>query len=402
MINNAIKIKVFPALNGDCILFESSEKIFLIDGGYINTFNEYLLGELKRKSEEGKTISHLIVTHIDSDHISGIVKLLEKNANAGIISIENIWHNSYRHIKELKELEDKSSLKDFKGKTDLTSLGKKSYLKEVIRGKQEISAEQGSALGALILKGKYNWNLEFYEKAVSIDNSNFIQIDDDTSIRILSPDSQKLSKLKRFWSRELYKNGFKITEDDSNYDDAFEFLIAQEKEKKVFIEKDISKGVINIEELSQVEFEEDTSISNGSSISFVFEKNDKKLLFLADSHPSIILESLKKHYSEYDFPIEFDIIKLSHHGSVTNTSKELLKAIDSKNFIISSNGSKFGHPNIETIARIINRKTDFIRNLHFNYPPEFIEEIDKKSLKDKYSFEICLPKKKSPIEIDIL
>ena len=133
----------------------------------------------------------------------------------------------------------------------------------------------------------------------------------------------------------------------------------------------------------------------------MFEKNDKKLLFLADSHPSMILESLKKHYSEDDFPIEFDIIKVSHHGSVTNTSKKLLEVIDSKNYIISSDGSKFGHPNIETIARIINRKSDFIRNLYFNYPPKFISELDDVSLKEKYLFEVCLPKEKSPIEIEL-
>jgi len=70
MSNNSIKIKIFPALNGDSILLDLSDKLFLIDGGYVNTFNEFLCSELKKKSEEGKRISHLIVTHIDSDHIS--------------------------------------------------------------------------------------------------------------------------------------------------------------------------------------------------------------------------------------------------------------------------------------------------------------------------------------------
>ncbi|RUT72858.1 AVAST type 1 anti-phage system MBL fold metallo-hydrolase Avs1a [Ancylomarina longa] len=398
MSDNNIRIKIFPALNGDSILLELSNNLFLIDGGYINTFNEYLFDELKGKSEEGKRISHLIVTHIDSDHISGIIRLLEKNTNSEIINIENIWHNSYRHIKDLS---DNLSLKDFDGKTDLTALSGKSYLKEVIEGRHEISAEQGSALSALILKGKYKWNSEFADKAVSIDNLDTITVDDKTRIRILSPNNQKLSKLKRLWNKELYKKGYDVSEDDSNYDDAFEFLMAQEKEKKVLVKKDISVGDIDIDELSNLEILEDTSVTNGSSISFVIETDNKKLLFLADAHPSVILESLKMHYSGEEFPIEFDIIKLSHHGSITNTSKELLEVIDSKNYVISSDGSKFGHPDIETIARIINRKSAFTRNLHFNYLPKFIHEINDENLKEKYLFEIYVAKEKSPIEIEL-
>ena len=398
MSNNSIKIKIFPALNGDSILLDLSDKLFLIDGGYVNTFNEFLCSELKKKSEEGKRISHLIVTHIDSDHISGIVRLLEKNTNNEIISIDNIWHNSYRHIKEFS---DNLSLKDYEGKADLSALSSKSYIKEVIEGRHEISAEQGSALSALILKDNYKWNTEFNGKAVSIDNLDIISIDNETTLRILSPNNDKLSKLKKLWNKELYKKGYNISEDDTNYDDAFEFLLAQEKEKKVLLKKDISGGEMDIAKLSNIEVVEDISATNGSSISFIIEKNDKKLLFLADSHPSMILENLKTHYSEEEFPIEFDIIKLSHHGSITNTSKELLEIIDSKNYIISSDVSKFCHPDIETIARIINRKSTFSRNLHFNYPPKFIDEINKRNLKDNYLFEINVAKEKSPLEIEL-
>ena len=212
MSDSPIIIKIFPALNGDCILLEFSNNLMLIDGGYVNTFDEYLRDELKRKSEEGKIISHLVVTHIDGDHISGIIRLLEKNINSEIISIENIWHNSYRHIKDLS---DNLSLKNFDGKTDLTALSGKSYLKEVIEGRHEISAEQGSSLSALILKGSYKWNSEFSGKAVSIDNLDKVFLDDKTTIKILSPNTQKLSKLKKLWNKELYKKGYNITENDS-------------------------------------------------------------------------------------------------------------------------------------------------------------------------------------------
>ena len=46
---------------------------------------------------DGKAIDLLVVTHIDNDHIGGIIELLKENGsneNPHIIEIRNIWHNS--------------------------------------------------------------------------------------------------------------------------------------------------------------------------------------------------------------------------------------------------------------------------------------------------------------------
>lgn len=56
---------------------------------------------------EGGAIDLLIVTHIDNDHIGGVIELLKENGSnkdSKIIEIKNIWHNSYRHLQfEKKE-----------------------------------------------------------------------------------------------------------------------------------------------------------------------------------------------------------------------------------------------------------------------------------------------------------
>jgi len=399
MCRNLINIKFFPANNGDCILIKVSDILILIDGGYINTYNEYLKPELEKLSSEGFSISHLIVSHIDGDHISGIIKLLLENENDQIIPIKNIWHNSHRHLQDF-EHPFKHNIENTSG-NDLHPIPVKSYLKEVIGEIHNISAEQGSSLGGLILGGQYNWNAEFNHKAVSVDNNDIIQINSEMTIRLLSPDNNKLKILKKFWERELYIKGYATSQNINNYDDAFEFLIAQEKERKIKIAKNVSKGTFDFEGLAKQEFDEDNSASNGSSISFVLEYANKKLLFLADSHPSLIVESLKKHYINEVFPMKFDLIKLSHHGSILNTSKELLDLIDSENYIISTDGSIFNHPNIETIARIIVRKNDFKRTLIFNYPIDLVRELNQFGLKEKYSYDLFSFFYNKPIEITI-
>lgn len=138
--------------------------------------------------------------------------------------------------------------------------------------------------------------------------------------------------------------GFKTELDGGEiFDDAFEFLMAYEK---TLIPKDFRKNISasknDIEDSIGEKFIEDASVTNGSSMAFVLEVKDKRILFLADSHPNLIIKELKNIYGEG--LIWFDAIKISHHGSKGNTSPDLLEIIDSDNFFISTNGMKFKHP----------------------------------------------------------
>src|SRR5699024_6002546 len=113
---------------------------------------------------------------------------------------------------------------------------------------------------------------------------------------------------------------------------------------------------------------------------------NKKMLFLADSHPGLILHSLNEYQKEGI--IIFDLIKVSHHGSFGNTNREWLNKIDSERFLISTNGQKNNHPDKETIAHIITRKVDFHRKLYFNYITTHSKYFDRKDWMEKYNYSI--------------
>ena len=50
-----MKIDLLPALNGDSVLVEYvPSHYFLIDGGYVDTYKDYLLPKLKEISENAK------------------------------------------------------------------------------------------------------------------------------------------------------------------------------------------------------------------------------------------------------------------------------------------------------------------------------------------------------------
>ncbi|MNY60794.1 hypothetical protein D3C86_1973920 [compost metagenome] len=66
-----------------------------------------------------------------------------------------------------------------------------------------------------------------------------------------------------------------------------------------------------------------------------------------------------------DNTLNTELMKVSHHGSMYNTNKELLEIVKTDNYLISTDASKHGLPNKRTIARIINNNPNAI--IRFNY-----------------------------------
>ena len=112
------EIHILRAYHGDCLLiktFDEKDSPFniLIDGGPPNSFDFSLRKQLKGI----KVINLLILTHIDYDHIGGIIKFLN-NSLFDEIQIDKYWINcknlidagvnsgkiSYAHAKNLEEL----------------------------------------------------------------------------------------------------------------------------------------------------------------------------------------------------------------------------------------------------------------------------------------------------------
>lgn len=383
----SITINVFPAFNGDSILVSygsNEKKHILIDCGYVTTYKTFIKKALVEIVNNGECLEKLIITHIDSDHIWGALPLLKDNQKK-IIKIKEVWHNTFRHLFNDSKKEEAVSHKNEKIVKKILSRG---YLNnELKEGEKQISAEQGTALGALLLNGNYSWNSDFNKKAVCIENKRFINVDEDSQIILLSPNTEKLDNLKTLWKSELTKYDLKYSKEDGElYDDAFEMLLTWVKESQVKNIQVISSNRMQITELLSSVPIEDKTPTNGSSIAFILKIKEKSLLFLADSHPGLILKSLVEYQSEGI--INFDSIKVSHHGSFNNISPELLEKMDSGIFIFSTNGNKHNHPDKETIAHIVGRKTKFERKLFFNYKTLNSEYFNNKDWMKAYNYSI--------------
>jgi beta-lactamase superfamily II metal-dependent hydrolase len=91
----------------------------------------------------------------------------------------------------------------------------------------------------------------------------------------------------------------------------------------------------------------DSSHANGSSIAVLLEYKDRKILLAGDAFSDDLVDGIN---SVSDERLTLDVFKLPHHGSRNNVHKELIEAVDCERWLISSDGTRFKHPDAEAIA----------------------------------------------------
>ncbi len=62
--------------------------------------------------------------------------------------------------------------------------------------------------------------------------------------------------------------------------------------------------------------------------------------------------------------------------------------IDSENYLISTNGIQYKHPDLVTLARIVTRESSKERRLFFNYETEASKFMDNPSLMKKHNYSV--------------
>lgn len=395
-----IHLEVFPASEGDSFLVSFDKSHILIDAGVHDTYQNFIKQRLTDLSKDMGKLDLLVITHIDEDHIEGAIQFLSENGinnSPMIIPIEQVWHNSYRHLQFTKEKHIGESESEIikaiisNGKRESEHLNNES---------KDISAKQGSTFASLLLSGGYSWNKSFQGKAVNVDTMQSIQFP-KFKINLLSPNTKKLDRLARKWEKELYKKKYNfVFSEDKIFDDAFEFGLLMGSEVEEEVQKPISKSSDSFEKLLE-DGDVDKSVTNGSSIAFILEIENKKMLFLGDSHSDIVVEQLEKMDKDQNGRINFDLVKISHHGSSKNTNTKLLELISSSKYVVSTDGSKHGHPDLSTLAKIVHQSKDKEISIYCNYQTVNSQLIEQICERPEYNCKVVYPDNGSFHKIDI-
>lgn len=399
-----MKLKFFNAKNGDAIhLITNNGKNIILDMGYAETYDNYIKSHIMKIHDNNQKIDLVVISHIDQDHIEGAISFLQDICRDEFDNkiINEIWHNSYRQLSlaQVKNIgeQDYRVLRTLKENCETEN-----KIELSIDGDKEISAKQGSTLAGLIYKLGAPWNETFDgSSACGIQSVNF----NGLNITILTPSPSILEKLKRFWRNELLgrKFDFQFGEDEL-FDDAYEFYLLNEaifeSEEKMKISYDIGEKLQELLQFGVIkDVAKDNSITNASSISLIIEDEGKRALLTADATDDDLFNALNS-LSSKGVSMEFDLIKLSHHGAIKNNMK-WLSMVKAKYYVISTDSSKHNHPDIESIVNLIESNKNNHKIICFNNYVKTVEEINNPSLIKKYNYSILLPNQDWGIEIEL-
>lgn len=342
-----IQVYAFPADYGDACLisYGPAEKLHYIwvDGGLVRSYHQHLRVLLHRFPANGLELDLMVVTHPDQDHIGGILAFAEdEDIPKGFV--RNWWFNAGRMIARWAGGEEDAT-------RDLT----------VFSFEGTRSVRQGRRLEK-VLEENGAWHTEPLMAGQGF-NLGGAQLD------ILSPDAAHLRELHEKWQVERSAQSRNIEE-------------VPEEDR------------MSVEEAAKLPYRQDDSVPNGASIAFLMRYGSRKVLMLGDAHPAVIEDSLKTRGYSPQNRLRIDLIKLSHHGSSGNLSQGLLDLIDCQQYLICTDGSRYGLPDKAALSRIVLHPKRFPSariTFFFNYDTPRLRSLFTTAEQQRHNFTCEFP-----------
>ena len=374
--DKTFSVQMLPARQGDALWIEYGKAAdphrILIDGGFRTTIRtvEKRIRELAQASPTGKCHFELgVVSHIDADHIEGLIEMIGAPLP---VSFGDFWFNGRKHL-DVPAVEFSP--------TDDAMLGGK----------------HGLFLDTVLEATKTPWNKNFRGGKIVVPpgkkTPRTVTLPGGMKLTIMSPTQAKLDELAEHWDDEVHDAGL----DAATFE---EILRAMDKLHyrtgaldAQLLRRKKPTGPVDIEALLEEPDGADDTAANGSSIAFLAAYEGRSCLFMADAHPDVMLASIDRMVGKTK-RLPVGAVKLSHHGSGNNVTLELLKRIDSRMFLVSTNGGGgHYHPDRSAMAKLIAgkwrpRRKAYPITILFNYRSEYTKIWDDDTLKQKYDYTV--------------
>jgi hypothetical protein len=374
-------LDVLRARKGDCLLlhFGSKEEpgLVMIDGGPSNVYLPHLKPRIEaiRKArklarQESLIVDLLMVSHVDDDHIRGILDLTREERVAldankpRLINVQSFWHNSFSEIigHEPSELTEK--VKQQFGEAAVSGGDMPDDLKAEVEDKhlednpdedpeaeREIasstlkvlaSIEQGFRLRHDAAKLGFPPNPEFAGALIMAGSgAKAVTVGQRLKLTVVGPMQAELAALHR------------------RHQEWLEGLAAKGKSPSDALAAYVDKSVPNL-----------------SSIVVLAEVGGKRMLLTGDARGDKVLEGLQLVGllgRGKDSKIEVDLLKVPHHGSANNLDNDFFERIIARHYVFSGDG-EHGNPEREALEMLLKARGDADYEVHLTYP---VEEIDQ-------------------------
>jgi hypothetical protein len=331
---------MLPAQQGDALWIEygsaHSPRRILIDSGTAPTA-DVVRKRILELPEDERSFELWIVTHVDTDHIAGALKLLSRPP--GGFTVREVWFNERRHLEE--------------------------------QPPSKLGPVDGEIMGGFLDSLQWPWNERFAPGPAVVPDSDTplpgFKLEGGMELTLLSPGPAQVDKLRTAWLKELERK--ELYPDSPDYLERLSELMHKKGVPPPSVLGDEEQATVN--ELADQLFDEDDSPANGSTIAALAEYNGRSCLLTGDAFPSVLIGSIKRLLEARRQPkLRVDAVKLPHHGSRHNVSDEFLELLVSPRWLFSTNGMQYKHPDPAAVARVIRATRGRDAALCFNYPKE--------------------------------
>jgi beta-lactamase superfamily II metal-dependent hydrolase len=317
-----IVLEALNARQGDSLLLRyeggGEQRLWLIDGGPPGVFKSSLHPRLEelRGDADALRVDVAMVSHIDDDHIAGMVQLtrqlvrLKDQGKSLPLDIQRFWHNGFREIVGGGDLTAITSVARAASlAASLDNLGEiAKFGLDTVAGQLVLaSVDQGADLLADIGALKIPLNEPLGDR---VEAPYTLELE-GANITVLGPLKTRLDALKQHWANAVTAG-------------------------------DVTQLVGLFRE------DLDESVTNLSSISMLVAIGERKILLTGDARGDDIVAGWKATGHPTGKPFYLDILKIPHHGSDRNITREFLELFPAEHYVISADG-KYSNPDVSTL-----------------------------------------------------
>lgn len=367
-----MRIDVFQSDKGDCLLITSSdEKRVLVDGGMSSSYNEHVAPALGKLQQAGKQLDAVYVSHIDQDHIAGILKMTDDlvawkifdfqsesgNTNAKKPKVprppefERVWNNAFHEQvgKNSGPIEEMLA-----ARARALTLIPKAFAKEAAEEYVQIAHSKGEAVRLSRRLGTKQLNIPVNPE---FDRGLMFVTDPPDSLdvgklqfTVVGPFAEDLKNLRDEWNDwletqkakdQLARIRRKNEEDEDRLhaaeaQDVLEILLAQADELG-------DRGSVTLPNLASLMFH-------------LQESGGATVLLTGDGHWEDILAGLE-HTGKLPNGggLHVDVLKVQHHGSEHNWHHDFGKRITADHYIFCGNGAH-ENPNLDVVQAVLDSR----------------------------------------------
>ena len=369
-------LEALPAQHGDCLLLHygsaAAPGLVMIDGGPSGTWPKSLkprLTALKAARGDDFRINLLMVSHIDDDHIVGVVNFTGEWVTAiddgedWPFPVDQLWHNSFERISNSDPTKVTASvLASTGGAVDVTDVDVDD-LDDPKEARAALHVLASVAKGARLRNDAKKLDIP---KNIGFDGlvrpkvgTVPYKVEHGLTLHVAGPLTEQLDALRDEFAKEL-PPGLPST---------------------------LAAYV-------------DESVPNLSSIVVLASYKGKTALLTGDARGDYVLAGLAAEgLLDAAGKIKVDILKLQHHGSVRNTEDEFYERVIAKHYVVSADG-RFGNPDRETFELLIGARGKAAKYaIHLTYPAGTIDAARKKEWEEDRARKIEKAKTKPATKI---